>query len=172
MSLSKLIVDFLRYIAIGVRSKKEIGLKNERSTDVSYDDEQLFKILSQFVWIQGEPLPLIFDLHDEVYQRQGLTLAGLKRLADLGLIQFDSHGFVKKGFGQHTRLFYCGKPTKIGFSNDANNSLDLGHVLFTEHGKQFFSTIAVFKNQQFYEYVIRRWFQQGLSLSSIQIDRN
>ena len=171
MAISDLIADFLRYITADVRSVKKIKSGSEQPPDIAYDDEQLFKVLCQFVWVQGDPLPLIFDVRDEVYLRQGLTQSGLERLAALGLIEFDTQGFVKKGFGKHTRLFYCGKPTKIGFSNDANNSLDLGHVLFTKRGKQFFSAITVFRNQQFYEYVIQRWFQSGVSLSSIQIDR-
>ncbi len=171
MAISDLIADFLRYITADVRSVQKIKLESEQLPNIAYDDEQLFKVLCQFVWVQGDPLPLIFDIRDEVYKQQGLTLSGLERLAALGLIEFDTQGFVKKGFGKHTRLFYCGKPTKIGFPNEANNSLDLGYVLFTERGKQFFSAITVLRNQQFYEYVIQRWFQSGVSLSSIQIDR-
>ena len=171
MVISDLIADFLRYITVNVRSAQKIKLENESLLDIAYDDEQLFKALCQFVWVQGDPLPLIFDVRDEVYKRQGLTLSGLERLAALGLIEFDTQGFIKKGLGKHTRLFYCGKPTKIGFPDNTNNSLDLGHVLFTERGKQFFTAITVNRNQQFYEYVIRRWFQSGVSLSSIQIDR-
>ena len=81
-------------------------------------------------------------------------------------------GLSKKGFGKHARLFYCGKPTKIGFQNDENNYLDLGYVLLTDFGKKLASTYKTSRNQQFYEYVIQRWFQQGLVLSSIQIDRD
>lgn len=140
--------------------------------DLAQKDKHIFVALCQFSWVQGEPLPLIFDVEDEVYSRQGITLPALKHLESIGLIAFESGGFVKKGFGKHTRLFYCNKPTKIGFQNNENNFLDLGYVLLTARGKKLALTIPVIRNQQFYEYVIRRWFEQGLVLSSIQIDHN
>ena len=60
----------------------------------------------------------------------------------------------------------------MGFQRDAGNYLDLGHVLLTERGKKLALNFKTPGNQQFYEYVIARWFQQGLVLSSIQVDRN
>lgn len=140
--------------------------------DLTQKEKCVFAMLCQFSWVQGEPLLLIFDVENEVYSKQGITLSVLKHLENIGLITFESKGFVKKGLGKHTRLFYCGRPTKIGFQDNENNSLDLGHVLLTACGKELASTIPVIWNQQFYEYVIRRWFEQGLVLSSIQIDRD
>jgi hypothetical protein len=136
------------------------------------EDSQLFKALCQFLWIQGDPLPLIFDVKNEVYTKHGITVSSLRHLEAIGLVTFEAGGFVKKGFGKHTRLFYCGKPTKIGFQKNENNQLDLGHVLLTTHGKELASTYTIPRNQQFYEYVIERWFQQGLVLSSIQIEHH
>ncbi|WP_292923476.1 hypothetical protein [Nitrosomonas sp.] len=147
----------------------------DQSSQVEFlalEDRRAFEALCQFLWVQGEPLPLVFDLNHSIYTNQGITAASLQGLADAGLIRFEKAGFVKKGFGKHTRVFYCGKPTKIGFQADENNCLDLGHVLLTERGKQLASSIPVARNQQFYEYVISRWFEQGLLLSSIQIDRS
>lgn len=138
--------------------------------DLNPKDNQLFQALCQFLWIQGDPLPLIFDVDNEIYTEQGITLAALKHLEAIGLVNFEAHGFAKRGFRKHTRLFYCGKPTKIGFPGDENNYLDLGHVLLTVRGKKLASAFRAPRNQKFYEYVIKRWFQQGLVLSSIQID--
>jgi hypothetical protein len=149
---------------------QEIFLGNINNTlpSLSREDNTLFASLCQFIWVQGEPLPLIFDVEDEVYVSQGITLLSLKRLAAIGLLVFEPNGFVKKGFGQHTRLFYVGKPTKIGFVDKVDNQLDLGHVLLTNTGKKMALACNVKKNQDFYEYVIRRWYRQGLVLSSIQ----
>lgn len=141
-------------------------------TELTFEDRSAFEALCQFLWVQGESLPLVFDANHSIYTDQGVTEASLQRLADIGLIYFEKVGFVKKGLGKHTRLFYCGKPTKIGFQTDENNYLDLGQVVLTECGKQLASSIPVTRNQQFYEYVINRWFEQGLLLSSIQVDRD
>jgi len=163
---------FMQPITSRLTHSEHILSSNHSETDLNPKDSQLFEALCQFLWIQGDPLPLIFDVENEVYTQQGITLATLKHLEKISLITFETQGFVKKGFGKHTRLFYCGKPTKIGFQNDENNYLNLGHVLLTKYGNKLASTYKAPRNQQFYEYVINRWFQQGLVLSSIQIDRN
>ena len=136
---------------------------------LNQEDRALFVSFCQFLWIQGEPLPLIYDIDDKVYTRQGITLRTLERLEVIGLIMYESRGFIKKGLGKHTRLFYAGKPTKIGFSSEINNQLFLGHVLLTNTGKKMAHSLSAPRNQQFYEYVIGRWFNQGLVLSSIQL---
>jgi len=138
---------------------------------LSLTDSSLLSALCQFVWVQSEPLPLIFDVENEIYTKQGITLPVLKHLETIGLVIFEANGFVKKRFGKHIRLFYCGRPTKIGYENDGDNQLDLGVILLTERGKELVHGYKAIKNQEFYEYVISRWFQQGYLLSSIQVDR-
>ncbi|MGH8684109.1 MAG: hypothetical protein ACREUM_02030, partial [Nitrosospira sp.] len=91
-------------------------------------DVVLFTSLCQFIWVQGEPLPLIYEMESEIYTKQGINLSALKQLEAIGLISLESAGYVKKRFGRHARLFYHGKPTKIQFLQDEGNQLDLGHV--------------------------------------------
>ena len=172
--MGNLLTAFLQLITS--RQTRSENFPRENDSDVQIDlnpeDSRILEALCQFLWIQGDPWPLIFDVENEVYTKQGITLATLKHLEAIGLILFHVNGFVKKGLGKHARLFYSGKPTKIGFQNDGNNYLDLGHVLLTERGKKMISFFKPLRNQEFYEYVINRWFQQGLVLSSIQIGRN
>lgn len=172
MQMSDPLTAFMLFMTSGINRSENILSGDRSRSDLSPKDNQLFAALCQFLWIQGDPLPLIFDVKNEVYTQQGITPITLQHLETIGLITFDTNGFVKKGLGKHTRFFYCGKPTKIGFQNDENNYLDLGHVLLTNDGKKLASTYQVPRNQQFYEYVINRWFRQGLVLSSIQIERN
>jgi|SRR5687768_13819472 len=144
-------------------------MHNKEIEKVLHDEEDtaLFESLCQFVWVQGEPLPLIYDVEHPVYAKHGIDLAALKRLEAMGLVSFDLTGYVKGKFGKHTRLFYFGKPTKIQFLQEAKNCLDLGHVLLTEKGKAFATVCTAVRNHEFYEYVIERWFRQGLVISSI-----
>ena len=173
MKTSNLLTAMLQFITSVTRSENFLC---ENDSNIQFnlnpEDGRIFEALCQFLWIQGDPLPLIFDVENEIYTKQGITLSTLKHLEEIGLIIFDVNGFVKTGLGKHTRLFYSGKPTKIGFQNDGNNYLDLGHVLLTERGKKMASAFKLSRNQEFYEYMINRWFQQGLVLSSIQIGRN
>ena len=142
-------------------SNKEIDSR------LSDENVAVFASLCQFVWIQGEPLPLIYDVEHEIYAKKGITLSALTNLEAVGLISIEQAGYVKRAFGRHTRLFYFGKPTKIRFPQEAGNQLDLGHVLMTNKGKALATAYKVARNQKFYEYVIEKWFQQGLITSSI-----
>ena len=145
--------------------------KLEHHFELSEDIKKIFAALHQFVWIQGEPLPLIFDLNETIYTQQNITQDTLAQLEKYGLIHFETGGFVKKKLGKHTRLFYCGKPTKIGFPNNMNNQLDLGCVILTERGKALLSIHDIHRNQAFYEYVIRHWYESNYVVTSIQVDQ-
>jgi len=174
MKAGNLLMALLQFITSRLIRSENFPRENDSNIQINLnpEDGRIFEALCQFLWIQGDPQPLIFDVQNEVYTKQGITLSTLKHLEGIGLIVFDVNGFVKTGLGKHTRLFYSGKPTKIGLQNNENNQLDLGHVLLTERGKQMVSAFKPSRNQEFYEYVINRWFQQGLVLSSIQIGRN
>lgn len=139
--------------------------------ELSEENKRLFTILHQFIWIQGEPLPLILDVNAAVYADQGITEYTLRQLESCGLISYEPEGFVKKKFGKHTRLFYCGKPTKIGFPSDMNNQLDLGCVILTDRGKSLVSVQDIQRNHAFYEYIIRHWYDSGYLVSSIQVEQ-
>jgi hypothetical protein len=137
------------------------------TTGVDKHDVRLFRSLSQFMWVQGEPLLLVYEIGHPIYTTQGIDLPALERLEAAGLLSMNAAGYVKKWFGKHTRLFYFGKPTKIQFLQDANNQLDLGHVILTEQGKVLARGFRGTRNQKFYEYTIETWVRQGLVTSSI-----
>ena len=152
------------------QSANWFGFKRKENESLAFSFEQAdincFKNLCQFIWIQGEPIPLILDWSNHVYSDQEITLPMIEKLVAVGLVQYAPEGYVKKKLGKHTRFFYHGRLTKIGFAQDANNELDLGMVLLTNAGKELCATFVPIYNQQFYEYVIQHWFQQGLLLSS------
>ena len=129
-------------------------------------DATLFTTFCQFVWLMGEPSPLIYETENEIYTKQGVNFAALKHLDSIGLISFESvSNYIKKGFGKHWRAFYYGQATDIEFSNNVNE-LQVGHVLLTSIGEQLFQICGSSRNRDFYEYVIHKWFQDSLILST------
>jgi hypothetical protein len=142
-------------------------LDKETSACVDDKDVLLFTPLCQFIWVQGDPLPLIYDLKHEIYRDQGIDVPLLHHLEAAGLVSLAAGGYVKKRLGKHSRLFYFGQPTKIQFPGNANNQLDLGHVLLTDKGKMVAARYNASRNQAFYEYVIERWLRQGMVVLSI-----
>jgi hypothetical protein len=136
-------------------------------TNIDEQNALLFSSLCQFIWTQGEPLPLIYELEHDIYVSQGIHRASLSRLQTAGLILVEPAGFVKRKFGKHARLFYFGRPTKIQFYQEMGNELDIGHVVLTGQGKALAALSRVNPNQDFYRYVIEQWSRQGLVTSSI-----
>jgi hypothetical protein len=70
----------------------------DKATGARVDDKDvvLFTPLCQFIWIQGNPLPLIYDLKSGIYREQGIDLPLLHHLEGLGLISLAAGGYVKK----------------------------------------------------------------------------
>lgn len=131
-------------------------------------DAALFTNFCQFVWVVGEVTPLIFDVENEIYSNNGITFDALKHLDAIGLISLELiSDYVRKGFPKHAYAFYYGRPTLIQFPADQNNQIIVGHSLFTTTGKELVSVCGSVRNEEFYQYVVQKWSEQGLVLSSV-----
>ena len=142
------------------------------SCSLGKKDAEHFISFCQFVWVQGEPLPLIYEIEDRIYTKHGITSPVLIHFKAIGLISWEPTGYVKTRLRRHTRLFYHGNSTKIQFPQETGNQLDLGYILLTDFGKRLAAGSKATRNQEFYEYVIERWFRQGLVVSSILASRS
>lgn len=152
------------------------GSFSKRTVDfvstIDKKDAALFTEFCKFAWMLGEPCPLIYEVENEIYRKSGVTFASLKHLDAIGLISFESvSGYARNGFPKYAHIFYYGLPTAIEFPADANNQLDIGHVLLTATGKELASICGSSRSEEFYVYVIERWFKQGLILSSVRAQR-
>lgn len=147
------------------------GAFSKRTVDfissIDKKDAALFTNFCQFVWVLGEVSPLIYEIDNEVYTKQGITFDVLKHLDAIGLISFEAlGGYVRKGFGKYTHAFYYGRPTLIELPADENNQIATGHALLTITGKELVPVCGSVQNEEFYLYVVRKWSQEGLILSS------
>jgi len=147
------------------------GTFSKRTVDfistIDKKDAALFTDLCQFIWVIGEPTPLIYEIDNEIYNNQGITFESLKHLDAIGLISFESgSGYLRTKFPKYGHTFYYGRTTTIEFPSDANNSVDIGHALLTSTGQELVAISGSQRSQEFYEYVIGKWSQNGLILSS------
>lgn len=148
------------------------GTFSKRTVDfvssIDKKDAALFTKFCQFVWMIGDISPLIYDVRSDIYTKHGITFDALKHLDAIGLISFESvSGYQKQGFGKYAHFFYYGRPTLIEFPADTGNNIEMGHVLMTSVGRELAAICGSAMNPEFYEYVISRWYQQGLILSSV-----
>jgi hypothetical protein len=150
------------------------GTYSKRTVDfvstIDKKDAALFTKFCQFVWMIGTPIPLIFDVEDDIYKSAGIHFSDLKHLDAIGLISFESvSGYIRKGFGKNAVIFYYGKPMLLEFANDANNQLQIGHALLTNTGAELVNICGSEPNEKVTEYVARKWADQNVALASIPL---
>lgn len=130
-------------------------------------DALLFTDFCQYCWFINDILPMIYEFNDEVFNKNGINFSALKHLDSIGLISFESLSAYKRvGFGKYARVFYFGQPIIIEFNKDHDNEIELGKVLLTQAGQELAPICGAQRNNEFYEYVIAKWYKQGLILST------
>lgn len=146
----------------GTFSKRSVDLVSS----IDHRDASLFTTFCQFIWTLGEPCPLIYDVQDDIYKKQGITFIALKHLDAIGLISFESvSGYQRQCVGKYAQTSYYDQPMRIEFSTDTANSIDIGHVLLTSTGRELASICGAVRNPDFFSYVTTRWRTNGLVLT-------
>ena len=131
-------------------------------------DADLFTKFCQFVWVVGDVTPLIFDEQEGIYNNQGINFSSLKHLDSIGLISFEStSGYRKLRLPKKAMIFYYGLPTLAEFVKEDDNEMQVGKVLLTQAGKELVKICGAQKNQEFYEYAIRKLSKQNIILSTV-----
>jgi hypothetical protein len=119
---------------------------------------------SAFNWvIEGNPVPLIFDVQADIYVRNGIGFSELSHIESLGLIKFDNlAGFLQMGLPKTITPLYYSRPVNLSFPADADNSLALGRVLLTRAGVQFAPVCGSAPIEGFFDLVYGKWASESL----------
>jgi hypothetical protein len=130
-------------------------------------DAHLFTCLCGFGWLIGNIAPLIFDVDDPIYNNLGINFMSLSHLDDIGLVNFENlAGFKRMKFSKHITVRYYATPLSVEFGKETDNDLDLGKVLLTKTGQQLAPICGSKPVEGFLDYVIKKWTEKGLILSS------
>ena len=106
-------------------------------SDLDKAEAELFAKLCGFGWMISDVVPLVFDYHEEIYNRHGISFNTLNHLESIGLIQFSSiNNIVLQNLTKKLTVLYCGKPLTLEMPNDAGNELEVGMVLLTKIGQE------------------------------------
>lgn len=136
--------------APGTFAKRTVNLLG----DLDKGDAELFVRLCGFGWQIGNIVPLVFDVHANIYNDQGINFNSLSHLESLGLVQFNSlAGFSRLGIPKSATLFFYGTPVTLSFPAETDNKLEIGKVLLTRAGQQLAPMCGSKPVEGFYEYV-------------------
>lgn len=132
-------------------------------------DAELFAKLCSYIWIIGEATPLIYDHQHEIYNQADLNFATLSHLDSLGLIKFIAVGnYERLRLPKVFPAFYGGKPVLLEFPNDTGNTMHTGQVMLTRIGHDLMRIVASTPSEQFKEYVLKKWQDQGYKILPLQ----
>ena len=138
----------------GTYSKRTVNLLS----DIDKTDAELFHSLCRYVWSFGVFTPLIFDMQAGIYNDNGINFASISHLDSIGLIRFTDIGSLKRqNLPKQFTVSYCGEVLKLTMPNDSGNSLDVGHVILTQAGKELFRISNAPRVGGLVEYVKDKW---------------
>ena len=127
-------------------------------------DANLFCILCRYVWCfeKYDFTPLIFNLHDDIYDKEGLTFDVLKHLQDIGLIYFDVlQIYHKQHVPKNTIASYHNIDFGIELPKPLDNNVEVGHVLLSKVGSELVPLAGNNPLDGFLEYTIRQFLNDG-----------
>jgi hypothetical protein len=130
-------------------------------------DAELFTKLCGFVWFFETPVPLIYGIEVDIYNRHDINFSSLKHLDEIGLVSVSSiGGFSRRYLPQRVLAHYYETSVVIQFEKESENELDVGVVLFSRTGEELAAICGSRPIPGFVDYVVEKWVKKRYVLSS------
>lgn len=144
----------------GTFSRRTVNLL----ADLDKEDAELFTNLCRFGWIaQDAMVTLIYDVHEDIYNSNGINFASLSHLESLGLIQFSIlTGLQLLSLPKTVSVSYYGRSVELVFPKDAENTLEVGQVFLSRAGEQLARVCGSKPVDGFFDFVYERWANKSL----------
>ena len=134
----------------GSFSRKTVNLME----DIAKDEADLFVRLCSFNWHFG---PVIFNLDEDIYTRQGIDFMSLNQLANLGLVHFTGIPLQRTDLPAKFVMSYYNRQLELTFSGQGSRTLSTGLVVYTQAGEQVSRICNAKPLNGFYEYASAKW---------------
>jgi hypothetical protein len=154
--------------APGSFSKRTVNLLS----DLDKADAELFTRLCGFGWVIGNVVPMIFEVQDEIYNKQAITFNTLCHLESIGLAQFDNlAGYLRLSLPKRFQVSYFGKHIVLEMPNEIGNSMSIGKALLTKVGEELARICGGHQVEGFFDYVCEKWRVAGYIHSDTPVVR-
>jgi len=148
----------------GAFSRRTVGLV----ANFDRNDAGLFTALCGFAWTTGDISPVVFEHQLEIYTKAGVNFGMLTHLEAIGLVRFESlTGFAYEKLPKEILNLYFDRRAFVEFDADADNRLEVGHVLFTAAGRELASIAGAKPVEGLFEYVCETWRSQGYKVTAM-----
>lgn len=146
----------------GKFSKRTINL----IASIDGKDAMLFTKLCGYNWlIDGEYHPLVYNLSDEIYKKNGINFDMLNHLDTVGLISFNPISSLSLiNLPQKIPMIYQGIDLTLELPKISNNTINVGQVILTSAGKEVASICYPEKIIGMREYVTAKITEEGVKV--------
>ncbi len=152
----------------GSYTKRTVNLMAE----LERSDALKFSKLVSYCWNLDGQIPIVFDLKNEVYTKNGIDFDTLNHLSSLGLVTFEPlAGYVKhqEGTGSTYESEYQGTRYALKVTDGADNRIQVGLVLLTQQGHELAGICSKERIEGFEEYIINKFKADGLLVTKSEI---
>lgn len=123
-----------------------------------------FTSLCRFAWMIGNVTPLVYNVKDEIYTKNGINFSVLNHLEAIGLITFnDLAGYIRQELPKNFQVLYFGTPVAVSGPENVNK-LKIGKVLLTKMGQELAPICGSTPVDGFIEYTKEQWKKQGFTV--------
>jgi hypothetical protein len=113
--------------------------------------------------LEDEVLPLVYNVNDDIYNRQEIHFNSLSHLESLGFIQFNNAiQFRRMRLPKKVTISYYGRPVELTFPRDAENQLVVGVVMLTRTGEELAPVCKTKSVDGFFDFVYKQWEKESL----------
>jgi len=127
-----------------------------------FDAEMFTRLCSFGFWMGGFFEILVYNSEDDIYKKRGVNFDRLSLLDSIGLVQFSPlTGYQFLALPDKGYTLYFDQKVWLEFPPGKKPSLDVGHVLPTQVGRQLISVCKGSPVDGFTEYVKERWRSFG-----------
>lgn len=123
-------------------------------------DAQIFQNFCSFCWFINTPQLLIYDIHDEIYNKNNTNFfSDLHHLHTIGLISYESlTGYIKIIPNNSINTSYFDIPISIEFlKKSEKNEILLGKVSLSQIGIELLKISNSKPIPEFVDYVLKKW---------------
>ncbi len=131
-------------------------------------DAELFIALCCFTWLfSKELIPFIYhedlNLDQSIYKKNGINFETLLHLSSIGLISFESIGYIQREIEQQIEISYHEINLRLEFKKPKGNVLSTGNVLLTTIGEELVQICSLKAIDGFVDYTIEKITAQGIT---------
>lgn len=128
-------------------------------SEMNQEDATTFMRVASFSFkIDDDYYIFLYDFHDEIVKKIGLSFDSVNRLNILGLLTCGSaFGYAVSVQSQSVSAFYNNKKVRISFKSSEKNHINCGQAILSQSGRELLKICSPNYEDEIFNYVYGNW---------------